>query len=240
MLVTCRWTVCSLSTSRSAIAAVREPLGEQREHLALARRQLGSGGAAGAPSSRSRSRAVADLALGGLAAAERGEAGRQREPGLGGLERRAVAREGVDGVLEQHASAVVVAAGGRQHALRDVGARTQRGGPDLALDLAQGRQRGGGAVEVAGGGARPHEQLQRRRSRQPAMLGHVAQEPLDQLGGLLRGCRGRAPSAPGRADRSTSPRPARTAAPRRWAGPAGGAARRDRRAGRRPSPGATS
>ena len=187
MLVTCRCTVCSLSTSRSAIAAVREALGEQREHLALARRQLRA--AAARPGRRARAAARAPSRPPVRRPRARPSAAR-----LAASASRAWAASNGAPLRVKVSTASSSSTRARSWspraaasvALGDVGARAQRRRPHLALDLAQRGQRRRGSVEVAARGARPHEQLQRRRPRQPAVLGHVAQQPLDQLGGLLR------------------------------------------------------
>ena len=138
MLVTWRWTVCSLTTRRSAIDSVREPLGEEGENLALALRELPErnrrvGGENPPRSLRLRFRAELDeavecsagLAIGRLHPTERDETCGELDPRRSCLVRSAAPLVAVDGILEQLSREVMVAACRREGALGTVGCRSE-------------------------------------------------------------------------------------------------------------------
>src|ERR687898_656585 len=137
MLVTWRWTVCSLTTSR--------------------------------------------LALGRIRATQRGQAGGERDPRQGRLERCAAPLEAIDGVLQQCPSTVVVASCGLQHALGQIDGGSQRRRIDQSLDLAQWRESRARLIKLAARDPGTDQQLEGGGAIQHAVRGHLAQQPLEQL-----------------------------------------------------------
>ena len=186
MFVTCRCTVCSLTTRRDGDLAIREAFGEQPQDLALPRGHAGQRAVVVGVACRSE---AGQAGLRGgclvprvLAAAERDQARRQLEAGTRRLERRAAALVPVDGVLEERARAIVVASGRHEHALEQVGAGPQGQRAGDALDLPHRLEARRGLVEIPTRDLRPREHLERREPLQPSVLGQLTQEPLGELG----------------------------------------------------------
>ena len=255
MLVTWRCTVCSLTTSRSAICRFVSPSASR--HSTSRSRGVTSGAASGhrartrrgsaapaRPRRPRRARACSSgcgcLALSRIAAPERDQAGGELEPRLGRLERRAASLEAIDGVLEQRPRPLVVAARRGEHALRHVRGRAQRRASRPAARS-------------------PAEPRAPRRPR-PARRARSGRGRAARAQGRGRACGGRALGAaaarparrPGRVSRWSSARRARQSWRRRGgarsveqqrappsACPAAASAPRARRAGRRPSRGAS-
>ena len=169
---------------------IRQPVGEQAEHLALAWRELrqrlrahrldarpdlGQPGGGGAR-----------LTVGRLGPPERRQAARQLQARLRGLERRSGGREAVDRVLEHCPRALVLARCRRDRAFGEIGRGEQgerAGGSRGVAQLGQPRAR---LLERPALDARAHEQREHGRAVQPAMLRQPAQHALEQLGGLAR------------------------------------------------------
>jgi hypothetical protein len=179
--------------------AVREPLGEQAQHLPLPRRHLrerilvvacGRGDEEPGPLGLRLCSELGQgiqgsgrLAPGRIGTALGEEAGGELDPRPRGLEGRAASVETVDGVLQQRASASVVAAGGREHALGLVGAGRERRRADEPLDFPQRLEARRRLLELPAGDPGVGEQLEDREAREPSLLRELAQHPLEQLDG---------------------------------------------------------
>ena len=96
------------------------------------------------------------------------------------------ALEAIDRVLEQRASAIVIAAGAREHPLGQIGGCRQRRRADVPLHLAERLDRRARLLELALRGPGVDEQLERRRTIEAAVRGQLPQQPLEQLRRLQR------------------------------------------------------
>ena len=117
-----------------------------------------------------------------IAATQGDEAGRELDPRPCRLERRAASFEAIDGILEQRPSALVVAAGGRKHALRHVGAGADRLRAGQPLDLAQRVERRGRFLELTARDARADQQLESRSAVQLRCAGTWRSTRSSELG----------------------------------------------------------
>ena len=174
---------------------VRQPVGEQSQHLVLARLRSPAAAREDAPRPpgvelrpqfQQTIQRDGRLTLGHLAATLRDQARRELEPRPRGLKRRAAALEAIDGVLEQRTSTLVVAPRAHEHPLGHIGTSTQRRRTDLALHLAErldGRAR---LLELAPRRPGMDEQLERRRAIQATIRGQLPQQPLEQVHRLPR------------------------------------------------------
>jgi hypothetical protein len=75
----------------------------------------------------------------------------------------------------------VLARGGGEHAVRQIGLRAQRRGADQALDVAPGAESRGGLLELAARDQGRDEQLEDGEPLQGERLGQPAQQPLAEL-----------------------------------------------------------
>ncbi len=179
--------------------SIREPLGEEGEHLALALRELAerSGDVRGEHPSRSlrlRFRAelgesvecCAGLAMGRLHPVQRDEACGELDPRRSSLVRCAASLVAVDGVLEQLSRAVMVAACRRQGALGTVGCRPEGRCAEELRGRTELLERGACLFELPARDARVDEQLESGRSLDPTCVRELAQQALHQVDGPTR------------------------------------------------------
>ena len=180
--MTWRWTVCSLTTSRSAIWRLVSPR-EQAQHLALARRHgqwrrrapaahrsrrrvARASGRAPRPRKRPR-RAAAPLGP-----PERGEARGELDPRAAASYGAAAALEAIDGILEQRPRRLVLATRRRRACPRQGRRCTKRRRADDAGESrADARRRGPPSQGRPGRAARAREQLERRHALQAQVAG---------------------------------------------------------------------
>ena len=246
MLATWRWTVCSLSVSSARDLAVAEALGDEPQHLDLARAELAArrraepprdlASPAGTPARR-RSRASASTAAAASRRAaslrpERGERLGEPEPRAGGLERRLAARVALDRRLVARRAPSRGRPPRRRRGPRSSSPRRAAARSSSASAIARSSAAASAAApSPRRGGARAHEQLERAGARR--RRGRRPQQPLRAVARRRRRRRRRAPPRRGRAARAGRARRRRTARAPRRSGPGAAAARPAGR--RRPS-----
>ena len=152
MLVTWRCTVCSLTTSRSAICRFVNPSASrprtsrsraselrERGQTAWAPRRLEESPRAfrlrARPELDQRLQGGCHFSLGRVGTAQREQGRGELDPRQRGFERPAAPFEAIHGILEQRPRAVVITAGGQEHPLGQVGMGPHRRGADEPLDL---------------------------------------------------------------------------------------------------------
>ena len=159
MFATCRWTVCSLRTSCSAIWRFVNP--SARSASTSRSRGVTSVEATGcAPSARRAARRDGRLGCGAVGSAERREGRGELEPRVRGLVWRSAPLVGIHGVLQQRPRALVLAGGCGEHAVGEVGGGPERRRADQALQLTQLAEHLACLFEPALGGSRADEQLE--------------------------------------------------------------------------------
>ena len=249
--VTCRWTVCSLTTSRSAICRFVSPSARRRSTSRSRASAPGAGSparrGAAAPAQRpSPRRAPASVSAAVVASrprlardpARRGSSPARSAPGPPRTARR-LARTGRP--RPRAASRARSCSPRAAASMPSARSATARSG-SVPTSRATSRSAASAdrrLVELAARDPGVDEQLERREAVERPCGGELAQQPLGELRGPLCVARRRAPGGRGRAARRRRPRPGRAARAPRSAVPAGASARPARRAGRRPTAGAT-